>query len=118
MSTIKNLADFLQQEMHKREMTNYAFAQFIGVSHTTINRLVDPDEGDTGYPSLDFLIKLAEATQTDIRYLITLIVPENVLFDAEISDQYLHLSKRIEMVSPPYRKIIELIIDTELEQNS
>jgi hypothetical protein len=117
MATVKNLADFLVQEIQKRGMTNYSFAQFIGVSHTTINRLVDLNEGDAGYPTLDFFVKLAESTQTDIRYLITLVVPENVLFDTEISEQYLHLSKRIEMVSPPYRKIIELIIDTELENN-
>jgi plasmid maintenance system antidote protein VapI len=111
---VKHLGDFLRHEMEKREMSNHSFADFIGVSHTTINKFVDFGERDIGFPSLEFLIKLAAGTQTDMRFLITLVVPDDVLFDAEVSPEYVHLSKQIEKLKPAYREIIRLIIDTEL----
>jgi transcriptional regulator with XRE-family HTH domain len=115
MAAAKHLGDFLREEMRKRKMSNHAFADFIGVSHTTINKLVDFGYEDVGYPSLDFLIKLAQATQVDIRYLVTLVVPQSVLINGlDSTPRQLYLSKQIEKLEAPYQQIIELIIQTEL----
>jgi transcriptional regulator with XRE-family HTH domain len=111
---LKHLGDFLRHEMQNRQMSNSSFAEFVGVSHTTINRFIDFGERETGYPSIEFLIKLATATQTDMRYLITLIVPPDVLFEAETSPEFVHLSKQIELLKPAYQQIIKLIIDAQL----
>src|SRR5258706_16044411 len=109
MAFANQLGDFLRQEMRKRGMSNYAFAELIGVSHTTINRLVDFDNEDVGYPSVDFLIKLAAGTQTDIRYIIALVAPEDVLFDAKSSEEFENLSKQIRQLDRPYQEIIKHI---------
>ena len=40
-------------------MSERAFARHVGVDSKTINKFVKAGEEDVGYPSMDFLIKLA-----------------------------------------------------------
>ncbi|MCC6976452.1 MAG: helix-turn-helix transcriptional regulator [Anaerolineae bacterium] len=110
MPKIQHLGDFLLSEMQERRMSARAFADFVGVTHSTINKFLGFGEREVGYPSVDFLVKLAAATKTDIRYLITLVVPESVLPDAEISTDAVRLSKKIEQLPEEYRKMIDAIL--------
>lgn len=77
---MKNLIDtnafreFLASEMKKRELTVREFSRMIGVAHTTVSRTLDKSKPPKT-PSLEFLAKLAVATNTDIRTLAALLVP-------------------------------------------
>ncbi len=115
IEAVKNLGDFLEQEMYERHMSARAFAEFLEVSHATINNLIRYGRQETGYPSVEFLIRLATATQTDIGYLITLVAPPE-LMRSELDPDVINMSQRILKLPPPYRKIIEQIIATGLEE--
>lgn len=115
MDEAKTLSDFIRKEMEKRHMRAYNFAEFVDVSHTTINKFLGDVEEDTGYPSMEFLIKLATATQTDIRYLVTLVVPSETIFNENFQPEIFDLSRRISKLPPEYRKIVEVIIAAGLE---
>lgn len=116
MPKIQHLGDFLLSEMHQRRMSARAFADFVGVTHSTINKFLAFGERDVGYPSIDFLAKVATATKTDIRYLIALVVPEAVLPDAEISLDAIRLSKKIEQLPEEHRKMIDAILAIATER--
>ncbi len=53
------------------------FAAYSGISQATISRILDPV--DPVFPSTELLIKLARATATDIRDLIVMVAPHDVL---------------------------------------
>jgi transcriptional regulator with XRE-family HTH domain len=116
MNTVKHLGKFLQDEMRQRDMSNFAFAEFIGVSHTTINRFVDFGVEDVGYPSLDFLIKLARATEKDMRYIITLVAPDDVLWSTDPTPEDVQLSQKIAHLDESYRKIVEYVVSVGLNK--
>ena len=116
MASIRHLGDFLRAEMQNRDMSAYALGDFIGVSHTTINKLVEFGDKEVGYPSLEFMIKLARATKLDIRYLIMLVVPEDTLESNAVSPEFLRLSERIERLPAEYRKVVEMMIDLGLDK--
>lgn len=80
-SELSRLGKFIQAEMQRRELSANQFASIVGVSHTTIGRLIEP--GDETQPTLDFLIKLAKATHTDICSLVALVAPEATTTNAE-----------------------------------
>jgi transcriptional regulator with XRE-family HTH domain len=116
MPFLNYLADFLHEEMQKRNMSNHAFAEFIGVSHTTINRLVDVEHKDNNYPSIEFLIKLSRATKVNIRDLITLVAPEDTYTDTVEPPRFMPLSERLERLPERYRQVIEMIADLGLNE--
>lgn len=118
MTAIKTLGDFLREEMRKRDMSIYSFGDFVGLSHSTIYKFSFYGEKEMGYPNIEFLVKIAEATQTDIRYLISLVVPEAVFSEEKIDPAYLRLSERISKLPPDYQQIIETIIDVGLSKAS
>lgn len=66
--------EFLAMEIKKRELTAREFSRLIGVAHTTVSRTLDRSK-PAKTPSLEFLAKLAIATNTDIRSLAALLVP-------------------------------------------
>ncbi len=107
---ITNLGDFILNEMKQRQMSARAFAEFIDVTHSTINKFVDFGKKDVGYPSIEFLIKLAKATKTDIRTLIALVVPPEVLEPSDVSPESILLSQRIEQLPEQYREVIDSIL--------
>ena len=72
--------------MEKRGLTKQEFAKLLGVSHTTIGRVLVSKTD----PSLDFLAKLAIATGYDLCNLVALIHPEATRTDPQrqiIADQ-------------------------------
>ena len=70
----RTLADFIRQQMTNRHMSAREFAELVGVGASTINRTLRPDYKFE--PSLDFLARLAIATNVDISYLVGLVKPE------------------------------------------
>lgn len=110
MSSI-TLGDFILTEMEKRDMSARQFAQFIGVSHGTINRFVDFGSKDVGYPSIDFIEKLAVATQTPISMIMELILPHLANQDIDSPDsEALLIAQQLQRLSEAERKTIYAMI--------
>lgn len=66
------IVKLMLNEMRKRSLTKQEFAKLVGVSHTTIGRILASDSA----PSLEFLAKLAVAIGYDLCTLVSLIHPE------------------------------------------
>lgn len=105
--------EFLRGEMKRRDMSMREFGVFVGVSHSTIPRLMDAS--DPTQPSLDFLIKLALSTQTDIRYIISLVAPEAIL---AIGVDSLTLLSEISKLPKHKQAIVHQLISALLEESS
>ena len=105
--TATNLREFILGEMKRLEMSGREFAKFVGVGHSTINRFIS-EENDTD-PSLDFLSKLADATQTDLAALIYLAFP-GVASKTSLSPDARILAQRIEQLPEPVRDTIKAMI--------
>jgi transcriptional regulator with XRE-family HTH domain len=102
----QTLGSFLLYQMHKRDMSAREFARFIGVSHQTISRFLDYGEKDVGYPSVDFLLKLARATGTDVGALMRMLDPELDELDPEV----LVIAQEIAHLSPRDRRLVATFV--------
>lgn len=94
------LGGFIHAEMVRRDMSAREFAEFVGVTNSVINKFLNHGLSKTyagkpvGDPSVDFLVKLARATHTDICTLMALIAPDVTARKAEaeiIADRILNL---------------------------
>lgn len=108
--TAYTLGDFLTEEINRRHMNVFRFAQFIGVSHTTVNKFLDYGKKDVGYPSVDFVIKLAKATNTDISVIMALIDP--TVPTGEHQPLTGLLAEEIESLTDHQRKMVAAFIQT------
>ena len=108
VDNIKHLGDFLRVLMERENLSIRGLAEKVGVSHSLIIKFLDFGIRDVGYPSVEFLIRLARATNTDIRYLISLVAPDVV--QAEINPDTWLLSQEIENLSPEFREAIDGIL--------
>jgi transcriptional regulator with XRE-family HTH domain len=111
-----SLGNFVLTEMTRRQMTAREFANFVGVTHTTINRLLEHGVGDKSVndPSLDVLDKLAKATSTDICSLVALVKPDT----ARISPFARMLAERIERLPADKREFLDTyLIGLSLKEN-
>lgn len=105
--TANNLREFILNEMKRRDMSARAFAEFVGVGNSTINRFVS--ESNNYAPSLDFLSKLSDATQTDLASLLYLSFPETASRNALSTDARI-LAQRIEQLPEPVRDAVKAMI--------
>lgn len=101
------LRTFILEEMRARDMSARQFAEFVGVSHTTINKFTDERSSDQT-PSLGFLVRLAEATNTDLIALIELVFPG--ASEMQLSPAAKVLAQRIESLPDEIRIVVESII--------
>jgi hypothetical protein len=107
--------EFLWSEIRKRSMSAREFADFVGVTHTVINKFLNYGTSETysgrpiGYPSVEFLTKLALATHTDICYLMLLVEP-SLPHTGQLSPDAMITSQRIEQLPDQVREIIDDII--------
>jgi hypothetical protein len=109
------ISDFLKAEMSKRDMSVLRFSHFVGVSHTSIHKFLEYGQKDVGYPSVDFVIKLAKATNTDVGMIMALIdptVPLDPPETGELSLQTRILAGQIEELSEHDRKMVEAFVQT------
>lgn len=96
--------DFLLDEIQKRNMSVSGFAHWLGVTHTTINRLLDSRvETD---PSAKTLAVMSEKLEVPIEALFSMAYPN--IENARFSDDpdALALAKRISKLSAKQREFI------------
>jgi transcriptional regulator with XRE-family HTH domain len=108
--------EYLIREMQQRKMSARAFAEFIGVSHTLINKLTDTRKPVE--PTLDFLSKLAKATSVDVIYLIEVAYPGLIEPEREISPQILSIAQKIEKLPVGLQDAIAHLINESLGEKS
>lgn len=108
--TAYTLGDFLTEEMSRRNMSVLRFSQFVGVSHTSIHKFLEYGKKDVGYPSVDFVIKLAKATNTDISVIMALIDP--TVPTGEHQPLTGMLAEEIESLTDHQRKMVAAFIQT------
>lgn len=94
-------------------MSAREFAQFVGVSHKTINKFLNHGTKDVGQPSVDFLIKLSKATNTDLCAIMALVAPDAV--DSVDDVEARMILSRIRRLGSDEQRIIEaFIVNTAL----
>lgn len=87
-------------------MSRRALAVKMGVADTTIGDVLNKKK--PALPKVDFLIKLAQATETDIREIIVLIAPDDVLKGS--TSESASLATRITKLADDERKVIDRYI--------
>lgn len=102
----KDLRDFIEREMKSRQMNISQFARFVGVSHTTIGRLIDPQNPTT--PSPELLVALAEKTGVNYSALTALVLP--AAEQVELDPKAVIRAERIGQLTPEQQEHIDEII--------
>lgn len=67
-----NLQAFVLSEIRRRQISAREFADLVGVTHATINKCVNAAAGN---PSIELLLRLSKATETDLMSIIALAFP-------------------------------------------
>jgi transcriptional regulator with XRE-family HTH domain len=106
MKSETTLGDFLDQELHKRQMSVREFAEYVGVTHPTIIKFREHGKKDVGNPSIDFLVKLAQKTDTNLVALLAMSFPEAAPL-LDIDPATLILSQRIQRLPDHIRQAID-----------
>lgn len=70
------LTEFLEHEIQKRGLSYREFAKLVGVSHRTINQLLDQKPQKKRQVSASLLLKLSKATGVNIVTLMSLAYPD------------------------------------------
>jgi transcriptional regulator with XRE-family HTH domain len=96
------LAEFIDTEMKRREMGVREFAEFIGVSHSVISKHAN---GKNVKPSIDFLVKLADKTETNLQAIFALVWPA-VAKRTALSPRATILAQRLDNLSEPAQDVI------------
>ena len=108
MDTLK---DFVKREMRLRDIKSArAFAELVGVTHTTINNIIDEREDAKDYqPSIDVLVKLATATGHDLISILRIVLPDVQFGDFGDPESKI-LAKQIEQLSEDKRSLVKAFI--------
>lgn len=101
------LRDFILDEMHKRDMSGRQFAEFVGVAQSTISRAIDERE-PTG-PGVELMLKLADATHTDVTTIFALAFPD-VAARTKLSPDAALMAQRIEQLPEHLQEAIRVLI--------
>lgn len=107
-TVMPNFRDFLLHEIKKRDMSVHAFAQMLGIAHSTINRLLD--ERETTDPSAKTLAIMSEKLNIKIDVLFALAYPN--LENAQFRDdpKALVLARQISELSPDAQEMMQAFI--------
>jgi transcriptional regulator with XRE-family HTH domain len=116
--TTYTFGDFLAEEIKKRHMSAREFGEYIGVTHTSINKFLQFGKKDVGYPSMDLILKLAKATNTDVGKLIAMIDHEVPYMPPDVSPKVQLLAEQINQLNDKQRQVIEAMIEVLQESGS
>lgn len=105
------LRDFILAEMLRRDMSQRGFAEFIDVNASTIHRLVR--DHDNPEPSIDTLAKLSRKCEVDIRVLVALVVPGEVI---ETDIETLLFAEMVKRLPPVHREIMMRVVAATIAQ--
>lgn len=108
--TPQTIQAFITEQMQLRDMSLRQFAELMRVGKSTLSRIMD--QRSPAEISIDFLDKLATATNTDITFLVALARPEATKRDIAI----MRLAERIAQLPPDKREIIEGYIRSAVEE--
>lgn len=103
MTPMMDFKAFIESEMRQRRMSQREFAEYVGISHQTINRIV---AGDAPEPSLSVLVRLARKTHTDLCSLIALLYPDESRGNARARI----IAERIAQLTPAQQQIIDNVL--------
>lgn len=103
---VNELRDFVEKEMKNRGMNATEFAKFVGVTHTTILRLIDQRNPTTPSPKL--MVKLARKTGVNLSALIALVIPG--VENAPVDPKSVIRAGRIGQLPPDKQDAIDEII--------
>lgn len=104
------IAEFIKQDMERRDMSLREYARFIGSSHPTVSRyLSEPGH----HVQWEFLVGLGRATHTDIGTLARYAAPDVAFGD--VPDTRI-IAERINQLPPDFRKTIMDMIEAYLAQ--
>lgn len=107
MYHMQKLQEFIWEQMKSMgDLSMRRFADVIGVSQPTISRVLDPN--DPVFPSIELLIKLARATRTDIRDLVVMVAPDDVIIGQ--NPKAMRLATRLDKLTDEQKMIIDRLI--------
>jgi len=96
--------EFIELEIKKRDMSIREFSKFVGISHSAVSKyLSNPEEKNI---SIEFLVRIAEATNTDLASIVGMVYPERTTINAEARI----LAERIAQLPPNQYEMIESLL--------
>ena len=109
----KTLIEFLELEIQKRGLSQREFAKEVGVSHRTINKLLDKTAKKQPSASATLLLKISKATGVNIVTLMALAYPdvaESINDVVGMDAASLLRSQRIQELPENLREAVDTII--------
>lgn len=97
------LTKFIKQEMKIKDVDQQGFAKLVGVSHSTIGRIINNKDE----PSLATLIKISKGTDADVAMIISLASGQEI---KGVKPESLLLADRIERLPNNIKELIDNII--------
>lgn len=97
---MNKLGEFIASELRNRDMSARQFADLVKTNHSTITKAMYPNPPE---PTLDFLVKLARATSTDLCALVALVKPD----DTRVRPEVQLVADRIARLPPDKLEIID-----------
>ncbi len=107
----KTLVEFLTNELKTRGMSARQFADFLDVAPSTVTTYMNPNT--KAEPTLTFLRKLAQRTETPLAVIIALAYPEVAPEISDLPPDVLLLASRLANLPEPTRNIIRSIIESQ-----
>lgn len=107
---MNQLQRFIEDYLKRTDISRRKLALMMGMADTTIGDYMNK-KGDTP-PSVEFLVNLAVATKTDIRDLIVMVSPDNVILGSQ--SETASLAARISKLPEDERKLIDRFISGAL----
>lgn len=104
------LGDFLIEEIAARGISAREFARLMGVSHVSVSKFLDYGKKDVGYPSVDFILKLAKATGKDIREIMLLIDPTVPAESVELDEETREIAEEILTLPRKERRLVRKFV--------
>jgi transcriptional regulator with XRE-family HTH domain len=95
------LREFIDGEIKRLNLSRLGFAELAGVSHTAINNLLSDNPPE---PSVEFLWKIAKATDTDVISVLRLAYPD--IIKNSLSAKARILAEKIDKSTPETQQMI------------
>jgi hypothetical protein len=107
VSPVNELQKFIIDQMNKlADGSQRKFSDMMGLTDTTLGRALHPTKPSK--PSLELLIALARVTKTDIRDIVVMAAPEDVIYGSRRSSAA--LLARLDKLSDDDRNLIDKFI--------
>jgi transcriptional regulator with XRE-family HTH domain len=106
--------EFLEGQREVRQLSVPEFAEFLGISDTSLRNFIH--KTNPKMPGRSALLKISEKTHTPFSTLIEMLDPESTE-RARSSANAQFLAELMEGLTEAQRKVVETVIDEFLRQN-